>query len=79
MKPPVITKFCPFSRSSRSYLFYEIGVPTNFAKFTLKHQYLSLFFNKVTCFDPVAILKKGPQHRRDFTEHLFYRTVTKSM
>ena len=34
-------------RSSRSEVFCKKGVPINFAKFTGKHLYHSLFFNKV--------------------------------
>ena len=34
-------------RSSRPEVFYKKGVLKNFAKFTGKHLYQSLFFNKV--------------------------------
>ena len=36
-----------FFRSSRPDVFCKKGVPINFAKFTGKHLYLSLFFSKV--------------------------------
>ena len=63
MKPPLLTTFCPFFRSSRSHVFYQIGVLKNFAKFTGKHLYLSLFFNNVTYLDLVTLLEKRLWHR----------------
>ena len=43
-------------KSSRSQLFFKIGVLKNFANFTGKHLCLSLFLNKVT--GPATLLKK---------------------
>ena len=50
-------------RSRRSEVFYEIGVLKNFAKFTGKHLFQSLFFDKVPAMRPVILFKKRLQHR----------------
>ena len=39
------------------------GVLINFAKFTGKHLYQSLFINKVACLRPTNLFKKGLWHR----------------
>ena len=45
-------------------VFYKRkGVLWNFAKFTGKHQYQSLFFDEVACLRPAALLKKRLWHR----------------
>ena len=65
---------------SRPKVFCKTGVLRNFAKFTRKHLYQSLFFNKVAALRPATLLKKRLWHRCflwilwDFKEHLFYRT-----
>ena len=58
------------------------GILRNFAKFTGKHMFQSLFFNKVAGLRPVTLLKKRLWHRcfpvnfakvsrtLSFTEHL---------
>ena len=40
------------NRSIRSQMFYRIGALKNFTKFTGKHLYRSLFFDKVAGFQP---------------------------
>ena len=45
-------------RSSRPEVFCKNGVLRNFAKFTGKHLYQSLFFNKVAGQRPATLLKK---------------------
>ena len=45
-------------RSSRPEVFCEKGVLRNFAKFTGKHLYQSLFFNKVAGLRPATLFKK---------------------
>ena len=45
-------------RSSRSHMFFKIGVFKNFAIFTEKHLCLSLFFNKFARLRPATLLKK---------------------
>ena len=49
---------CCLSRSSRPEVFCEKGVLRNFAKFTGKHLFQSLFFNKVAGSGPATLLKK---------------------
>ena len=44
-------------------VFYEKGVLRNFTKFTGKHLYQSLFFNKVAVLRPATLLKKRLWHR----------------
>ena len=51
-------KFCPKHRSSRSQIFFKIGVLKNFANFTGKRLCLESLFNKVLCLKP------------SFTKHL---------
>ena len=48
-------------RNSRPEVFCKNGVLRNFAKFTGKHLYQSLFFNKG--LRPVTLLKKRLWHR----------------
>ena len=43
-------------------VLYKIGVLKNFAKFTGKHLYWILFFNKVTGLRHAALLKKRLRH-----------------
>ena len=43
-------------------MFCNNGVFKNFTKFTGKHFYWSLFFNKVTGWRPATLLKKRLQH-----------------
>ena len=45
-------------RSSRPMVFCKKGVLINFEKFTRKHFYQSLFFNKVAGLRPAVLLKK---------------------
>ena len=52
--PPIKSK----SRSNRPEVFYKKGVLRNFAKFTGKHLYQRLFFNKVTGLRPQIYFKK---------------------
>ena len=49
-------------RSSRPEVFCKKGVFRNFAKFTGKHLYQSLFFNKVVGLRPATLLKKRLWH-----------------
>ena len=51
-------KFCPKHRSSRSQIFFKLGVLKNFANFTGKRLCLESLFNKVLCLKP------------SFTKHL---------
>ena len=44
--------------SSRSQMFFKIGVLKNFAISTEKHLCRSLFFNKVVSFRPENLLKR---------------------
>ena len=48
----------PSSQKQPSELFCQKGVLKNFAKFTGKHLYQSLFFNKVVGLRPAALLKR---------------------
>ena len=50
-------------RSSRPKVFCKAGVLKNFAKFTEKHLWQSLFFKKVAGLRPAALLKKRLWHR----------------
>ena len=45
--------------SSRSLVFCKEGVLKNFAKFTEKHLFQSLFFNKATALRHVTLLKRN--------------------
>ena len=47
------------SGSSRPELFCKKGVLNNFTKFTGKHLYRSLFFNKDVGLRPATLLRKG--------------------
>ena len=44
-------------------MFCKKDVLENFAKFTRKHLYQSLFFNNVTALSPATLLKKRLWHR----------------
>ena len=48
----------PATRSSRSQMFFKIGVLKGFSKFIGKHLYQSLSFNKVVGVKPATLLKK---------------------
>ena len=50
-------------RSSRPEIFYKKSVLRNFTKFTGKHLYQRLFFNKVAGLRPANLLKKSHWHR----------------
>ena len=54
------------SRSSRPKVFFKKGILKNFAKFTGKHLYQSLFFNKVAELKPATLLKKNRLWHRCF-------------
>ena len=68
------------SRSSRAEVFCKKGVLGNFTKFTGKHLYQSLLFNKVTGLWPATLLEKTLSHvfSCEFCEisknTFFYRT-----
>ena len=66
-------------RSSCSEVFCKKGVLRNFAKFTGKHPYQSLFFNKVAGLRrfPVNFVKflRAPS----FIEHLWWLLLYKSL
>ena len=51
------------SRSSRLEVFCKEAVLRNFAKFTGKHLYQSLVFNKVAGLRPATLLQKRLWHR----------------
>ena len=53
----------PLFRSSRPGLFCRKGALRNFAKFTGKHLYQSLFFDKVAGLRPATLLKRRVWHR----------------
>ena len=42
----------PANKSSRSHMFFKIGVLKSFAKFTEKHLRQNLFFNKLVASGP---------------------------
>ena len=46
-----------------SEVLYKKGVLKSFAKFTWKHLWQSLFFNKVAGLSPASLLKKSLWHR----------------
>ena len=50
-------------RSSHRRGSFKKGVLRNFAKFTGKYQWQSLFFNKVAGLRPATLLKKRLLHR----------------
>ena len=56
-------KQCWNCGSSRPEVFCKKGVLRNFTKFTGKHVYQSLFFNKVAGLRPATFLKKRLWHR----------------
>ena len=64
----------------KNKLFYKKDVLRNFTKFTGKHLFQSLFFNKIAGFKPATFLKKRLWHRCflvnfvKFQKTLFYRT-----
>ena len=68
------------NRSNHRRCSIRNGVLRNFANFTGKYLYQSLFFNKVAGFRAATLLKKRLWHRCfpvnlwNFLEHLFYRT-----
>ena len=67
-------------KSSRSQMFFKIGVVSNFANFTRKHLRRSLVLIKA--LGPAILLKRDfntgvfLRNLRNFWEHLFYRTPT---
>ena len=71
-------------QTSLPEVFYKKGVLRNFAKFTGKHLYASLFFNKVAGLRPVTLLKERVWHRcfpvnfAKFLEHLFLQNTSGS-
>ena len=63
-------------KNSSWQMFYKIGVLKYFAKFTGKHLYWSLFFNKVAGIRPATLLKRDSNtgvflRILNFSEHLF--------
>ena len=68
------------NRSSHQRCSIKKGVLRDFAKFTGKHLYESLFLNKVIGLEPATLLKKRLWHRcfpvnlAKFLRTLFYRT-----
>ena len=50
-------------RRSGPKVFFKKSVLENLAKFTVKHLYQSLFFNKIAGMRPPTLLKKRPWHR----------------
>ena len=67
-------------RSSCPEVFRKEDVPRNFSKFTGKHLWQTLFFNKVAGLRPVTLLKKRLWHRRfpvDFAKFLRTPSLTK--
>ena len=55
---PIDRKFLVNFRSSRPEVFSKKGVLKNFAKFTEKHLFQGLFFNKIADLRPATLLKK---------------------
>ena len=47
-------------RSSRSQMFFKMSVLENFAHFTGKHLWRSLFLIKLQALSPVTLLKESP-------------------
>ena len=62
-KPSNIRKYLVNFRSSRPEVFCRKGVLKNFAKFSGKHLYQSLFISKVADLRPATLLKKRLQNR----------------
>ena len=56
--------FAILFRSSRSQMFFKLGVLKNFAIFSGKHLCWNPFFNEVAGLKPETSLKKKFQHRR---------------
>ena len=54
---------CSKHRSSRPEVFCKKGVLRNFTKFTGRHLYQSLLFNKVAGLRPATLLKKRLWHK----------------
>ena len=67
-------------RSSRSQMFFRIGVLKNFAIFTGKHLCRSLFLIKLQCWRPATLLKRDStqvfscEYCKIFKNTFFYRT-----
>ena len=55
--------FCYKNRSSHQSCFVRKDILRNFAKFTGKHLWQSLFLNKVAGLRPTSLLKKSLWHR----------------
>ena len=53
----------PMNKSNHQKVFRKKGVLRNFTRFTGKHLYQSLFFNKVAGLRPATMLKKRLWHR----------------
>ena len=53
---------CINVRSSRSQMFFKIGVLKNFSKFTGQRLWQSLFLKKVSGFRAVTLLKRRIRH-----------------
>ena len=71
-----------FSRTRRSEMFFKIGIPKNFAKFTGKHLRHFLFFNKVARPQVCIFIKKeilaqvfSYEFCEIFKNNFFYRTL----
>ena len=60
-------KACKFTRKiiqkQPPKVFYKKGVLENLTKFVVKHPCRSLFFNKIACLRPAALLKRWLRHR----------------
>ena len=67
-------------RSSRSHIFFKIGVLKNLAIFTGKYLCWSLFSIKLQTWRPATLLRRDSNmevslwNLRNFYKHLFYRT-----
>ena len=70
-----------YKQKKQLEVFCKKGVLRIFAKFTGKHLWQRLLFNKVAGLWPPTLLQKSLWHRcfpvnlRNFYEHLFYRTA----
>ena len=51
------------ARSSRSQMFFKIGILKKIVTFTRRHLCWNLFFNEVEAFRPATLLKKRLLHR----------------
>ena len=65
----------PWIRSSRSQMFFKIGVLKNFTKFTGKELCWSLFLINLQALRLGALLKKRLQHRFSLNITKFLRTA----